>query len=116
MCPPLSDNGFSKGQHATVDPIVRRARNVAWAVSAAPESVHSTVLDLPPQCVGDGFGRSALNAETMMAFGVDQLGNGGRTPVRQVEGEHVTQLDTSKARQIHCRTFARRCDTNRDCR
>jgi hypothetical protein len=84
LCPPLSDNGFSNGQHATVDPIVGRARNVAWSVSAVPESVHSTVLDLPPQCVGDGFGRSTLNAETMVANAVDQLGDGGRTPVRQV--------------------------------
>jgi hypothetical protein len=63
--------------------------------------VHPTALDLPPQGIGDGFGRSTLNAETMVANGVDQLGNGGRAPVRQLEGEHVTQLDTSKAGQIH---------------
>jgi hypothetical protein len=109
MCPPLSDNGFSNGQHATVDPIVGRARNVAWPVSAVPESVHSTVLDLPPQCVGDGFGRSTLNAETMVANAVDQLGDRGRTPVRQV-------LDTWKVRQIHCRNVARRCDIDCGCR
>ena len=77
--------------------------------------MHSTVLDLP-QGVGDGFGRSTLDAETMVANGVDQLGDGGRTPVRQVEGEHVTQLDTSKVRQIHCRNVARWCDIDRDCR
>jgi hypothetical protein len=89
---------------------------VAWSVSAAPESVYTTVLDLPPQCVGNGFGWPTLNAETMVANAVDQLGDGGRTPVRQVEGEHVTQLDTSKVRQIHCRNVARWCDIDRDCR
>jgi hypothetical protein len=52
----------------------------------------------------------------MVANAVDQLGDGGRTPVRQVEGEHVTQLDTSKVRQIHCRNVARWCDIDRDCR
>ena len=89
LCPPRSDNGCSKGQHATVDPIVGRARNVARAISAPPEPVHSTVLDLPPQRVGDGFRWPTLNAETMVVNGIDQLGDGGRTPVRQVEGEHI---------------------------
>ena len=58
-------------------------------VSAAPESVHSTVLYLPPQCIGDGFGRPARNAETMVAKGIDQLGDGRRTVHGQVHSEHV---------------------------
>jgi hypothetical protein len=78
--------------------------------------VHPTALDLPPQGIGDGFGRSASEAKALVVNGIDQLADGRRTPVRQVEGEYVAQLDTSKARQIHRRTFARRCDTNRDCR
>src|ERR1700722_8663525 len=75
LCPPLSDNCGPQGHHALVNPVFGRARNVGGAVTAPSESVHPTALDLPPQGIGDGFGRSTLNAETMVANGVDQLGN-----------------------------------------
>jgi hypothetical protein len=116
LCPPFSDNCGPQGQHALVNPVFGRTRNVARAVSAAPESTHPTVLDLPSQCVGDGFRRAPLNAETLVANSIDQLGDGGRTLVRQVESEHVAQLDTSKARQIHRRNIAHSYDTEHGCR
>jgi len=78
--------------------------------------VDPAALDLPPQGIGDGFGRSTSEAKALVLNGIDQLADGRRTLVRQVEGEHVAQLDTSKAWRIHRRTFARWCDTNRDCR
>jgi hypothetical protein len=53
---------------------------------------------------------------TIVANGVDQLGDGGRTPVRQVEGEHATQLDPSKVGRIHCRNVARRYDIDQESR
>jgi hypothetical protein len=63
---------------------------------AAPESVHPTLPDLPPQGIGDGFGRSTSEAKALVVNGIDQLADGRRTLVRQVEGEHIAQLDASK--------------------
>jgi hypothetical protein len=83
---------------------------------AAAESVHPTALDLPPQGIGDGFGRSTSEAKALVVNGIDQLADGRRTLVRQVEGEHVAQLDPSKVRQIHRRNIAHGYDTEHDCR
>lgn len=99
-----------------VDSVVGRARNVGRAVSAAPESVYSTVLDLPPQRVGDGFGWPAPNKKALIAKGIDQLGDGRRSMVSQLHGEHVPQFDSAEVVLIHRGTIARRYDTDGSCR
>src|ERR1700761_5001440 len=97
-----------------MNPVIGGPWDVTRAVTAAAESVHPTVLDLPSQSVGDGFGWPALNAKAMVANAFDQFIHGRRTLVREVEGQHVPQFDTAK--QLHCRTVARWCDIAVDCR
>ena len=89
MCPPLSDNCCSKREDALVDPVFGRTRNVGGAVTAAAESVHATVVDLPTQCVGDSFRWPPPNPKAVVVKGADQLGDGRRTVHGQVHGEHV---------------------------
>ena len=89
MCPPRSDNGRPKGQHALMNPVVDRTRNVGGAVAAAAQSVHATVVDFPSQCVGDSFRWPPSRPKAVVVKGTDQLGDGGRTMLGQVHGEHV---------------------------
>jgi hypothetical protein len=90
-----------------VNPVVGRARDVGGAVSPARESIYPTVLDLPSQCVGDDFGWPALDAETVSAEGMDQFGDGRRSLLRQVHGEHITKFDSAETYSIHCQTVTR---------
>jgi hypothetical protein len=58
--------------------------------------MHSTVLDLPPQGVGDGFGGPPLHAEAVVTNDVDQLGDGGRAVDSEMDSEHIAQLDSAQ--------------------
>jgi len=106
MCPPLSDNGRPEGEHALVNPVFGRTRNVGGTVAAAAQSVHATVVDFPSQCVGDSFRRPPSYPEAVLVKGVDQLGNGRRTVHGQVHGEYVAQFGASKVTSIHRRNIA----------
>ena len=54
--------------------------------------------------------------KTMIAKGIDQLGDGRRSMVSQVHGEHVPQFDSAEVVLIHRGTIARRYDTDGSCR
>ena len=110
MCPPRSDNGFAQSQHALMDAVIGRARDVPGSIPAACKAIHPTVPDLPSQCVGDGFGGPAPNAETVVAEGIDQLGDSRQPLLCQVQGEHITEFDSSEAEAIHRRTVTRPSD------
>ena len=116
MCPPRSDDGFAQGQHALMDTVIGRARDVPGSVPAACKAIHPTVPDLPSQCVGDRFGWATLNAETVLAQSIDQFGDGRRPFLRQAQGEDITEFDTSEAELIHRQTVTRPSDIDRDCR
>jgi len=116
MCPPRSDNGCLQGQHALVDAVIGRSRDVPGSVPTARKPVHPTSPDFPSQCVGDGFGGPAPNAETVVAKGIDQLGDSRRPLLCQVQGEHVAEFDSSEAESIHRRTVTRPSDIDGDCR
>ena len=104
MCPPRSDNGCPQGQHALVDAVIGRAWDMPGSEPTARKPSHPTAPNFPSQCVGDGFGWPARNAETVVTEGVDQLGDGRRPLLRQVQGEDVTEFDSSEAQSIHRRT------------
>src|SRR5271156_3077332 len=110
MCPPRSDNGCLQGQHALVDAVIGRSRDVPGSVPTARKPVHPTSPDFPSQCVGDGFGGPAPNAETVVAEGIDQLGDRRRPLLCQTQGEHITEFDSSEAESIHRRTVTRPSD------
>jgi hypothetical protein len=57
--------------------------------------VHSTVLDLPSQRVGDGFGRPTLHAKALIVKSIDQLGDGRRPMVGQLHREQVSPFDSA---------------------
>jgi hypothetical protein len=116
MCPPRSDNGFAQGQHALMDTVIGRARDVPGSVPAACKAIHPTVPDLPSQCVGDRFGWATPNVETVVAESIDQLGDGRRPLLRQTQGEDITEFDSSEAESIHRQTVTRPCDIDGDCR
>jgi hypothetical protein len=89
MCPPLSDNCGPQGQHALMNSVFGRTRNVRGAVAAAAEPAHATVLYLPSQCVGDSFRWSSTQPKAFVVKGIDQRGDGRRTVHGQVHSEHV---------------------------
>jgi hypothetical protein len=111
MCPPLSDNCCSKREHALVNPVFGRTRNVGGTLAAAAESVDATVVDFPSQCVGDSFRWPPLHPKAVVVKGADQLGDGRRTVRGQVHGEHIAQFDPAKATLIHRRNIAHSYDT-----
>jgi hypothetical protein len=110
MCPPRSDNGSPQGQHALVDAVIGRSRDVPGSLPTARKPVHPPAPDFPSQCVGDGFGGPAPNAETVVAEGIDQLGDSRRPLLCQVQGEHITEFDSSETEAIHRRTVTRLSD------
>jgi hypothetical protein len=116
MCPPRSDNGCPQGQHALMDAVIGRAWNVPRPVPTARKPIHPTVPDLPTQRVGDGFGWPAPNTETVVAEDIDQLGDGRRPLLCQVQGEHIAELDSAQAESIHPQTVTCLSDIDRDCR
>ena len=116
MCPPRSDNGCPQSQHALVDAVIGRSRDVPGSLPTARKPVHPPAPDFPSQCVGDRFGWATLNAETVLAQSIDQFGDGRRPFLRQAQGEDITEFDTSEAELIHRQTVTRPSDIDRDCR
>ena len=62
--------------------MIGRARDVPGSAPAAPKPIYPTAPDLPSQRVGDRFGWPAPNAETVVAEGIDQFGDGRRPLLR----------------------------------
>jgi hypothetical protein len=97
MCPPRSDNGRPQCQHTLKDAVIDRARDVPGSVPAAPKPIHPS-------------------AETLVAEGIDQFGDGRPALLRQVQGEHITEFDPPEAASIHRRSVTRPSDVDSDCR
>lgn len=107
--------GCPQRQHALVNPVFGGARDVPRPVASAPEPVYSVPSDFPAQCLRHHLGCPAPDSKAVPAQALDHFGNGRRSMDGQVQGEHVSKLNSMQL-SGHGRTFPCGSDIGQGCR
>lgn len=107
--------GCPQRQHALVNPVFGGARDVPRPVASAPEPVYPAPSDFPAQCLRHHLGCPAPDSKAVPAQALDHFGNGRRSMDGQVQGEHVSKLNSMQL-SGHGRTFPCGSDIGQGCR